>query len=154
MAPSTTKSQENSDPNAQSTHAQATAATSSRASKPHPEALIAAPVFYKRQKTKRGKRKKKYTKGTKGWQKLGDGINRAEYRSANALAKGLRTFVKRNRKSARKKRDGMVRYSLRDASRGFADGFKEAGRVPGEIARRIPTRTVRGLFRVFSPFGG
>jgi hypothetical protein len=130
------------------------ASARARAPQSHPEALIAEPVYYKRQRTKRGRRKKKYTKGTKGWQRLGDGINRAEYRSANALAKGLRTFVKRNRKSARKKRDGMVRYSLRDASRGFADGFKELGRTPGEIARRIPTRTVRGLFRVFSPFGG
>jgi len=136
---------------ATNTHAKAR----KRTSEPHPEALIAEPVYYKRQKTKkRGKRKKKYTKGTKSLQKLGDGINRAEYRSTNGLAKGFRTFVKRNRKSARKKRDGMVRYSLRDASRGFADGFKEFGRAPGEIARRIPTRTVKGLFRVFSPFGG
>jgi hypothetical protein len=149
MATTTTKSHESSDPNAQ-----AASGARARAAAPHPQALIPAPIYFDRKKSKRGRRKKKYTKGTKGWQRFGDGLNRGQYRAANALAKGLRTFVRRNRKSARKKRDGMVRYSLRDASRGVADGFKELGRAPGEVARRIPTRTVRGLFRVFSPFGG
>jgi hypothetical protein len=116
------------------------------------QALLTTPVIIKLGKSNK-KKKKKYSRGTKGLQRLIVGVSKATSRSANSLAKGTKTFAKRSNKSARKKRDGSIRDSLRNASRGISDGFTELGKAPNEIARRIGTGQVRRAFRVFIPFG-
>lgn len=113
-------------------------------------ALFTTPVVIERVK-KKGKKKKKYTKGTKGIQRLALGVTDALYRSANSVAKAEKTISKRSKKSSRKKKDGLVRDSLRNTSRGISDGFTELGKTPNEIAKRIGTRQVRRAFRVVTP---
>jgi hypothetical protein len=100
---------------------------------------------------KKGRKKKKYTRGTKAMQRLILGISEAGSRSSNSITKGLRVFAKRSKKSSRKRRDGLVRDSLRNASRGFSDGMNQLGKAPNEIARRIGTRRVWRTFRVLTP---
>ena len=117
-----------------------------------PKALLTTPVIIKLGKSRK-KSTKKYSRGTKGLQRLIVGVSRAASRSANSLAKGTKTFAKRSNKSARKRRDGVIRDALRNASRGIGDGFTELGKAPDEIARRIGTGQVRRAFRVFTPFG-
>jgi len=123
--------------------------TKTEAPKNEEGALFTAPVVIERLKGK--KRKKKYTKGTKGVQRLAVGVSDAVFRSANSVAKGAKTFSKRSKKSSRKKRDGLVRDSLRNASRGLSDGLTELGKAPNEIAKRISTGQVRRTLRVFIP---
>jgi hypothetical protein len=120
-----------------------------------PEPLWSAPVYFDRRK-KRGKKKRRYTKGTKAFQRLNYGADRAAYRTANAFAKGLRTFARRSNRSGRRRKDGLVRDSLRNFSRGFAVGAREFGNAPSEIASRIGTRNVRRAFLALNslnPFG-
>jgi hypothetical protein len=113
-------------------------------------ALFTTPVVIEPVRKKKGK-KKKYTKGTKGVQRLTLGVSDALFRSANSVAKGAKTFSKRSKKSSRKRRDGLIRDSLRNASRGVGDGLAELGKAPNEIARRISTGQVRKAFRAFTP---
>ena len=113
--------------------------------------LIASPVYFTRKKKK--SKKRRYTKGTKPFQKLILGASRAAYRTANSFSEGFDTFAKRSKRSARRRRDGLVRDSLRNAARGFSDTAREFGKVPWPIARQIGTKNVRRGFRViFNPF--
>lgn len=114
-------------------------------------ALFVTPIVIEPVKKKGKKKKKKYTRGTKGIQRLALGVNDALYRSANSVAKAEKTISKRSKKSSRKKKDGLVRDSLRNASRGISDGFTELGKAPNEIAKRIGTKQVRRAFRAFTP---
>jgi len=81
------------------------------------------------------------------------GASEASYRASNSLSKGLKTFVKRTKKSSRKKRDGSVRDALRNAAVGFGDGVAELGRAPQDLAKRISTRRAYRTFRAFTPGG-
>jgi hypothetical protein len=125
--------------------------TKTDAPKSDEHALFTTPIVIEPLKGKRSKKKKKYTRGSKGLQRLAVGVSDAVFRSANSVAKGAKTFSKRSKKSSRKKRDGLVRDSLRNASRGFSDGLTELGKAPNEIAKRIGTGQVRRSFRVFIP---
>ncbi len=115
------------------------------------EPLLSTPIVIEPIKRRNKKKKKKYSKGTKGVQRLALGVTDALYRSANSVAKAEKTISKRSKKSSRKKRDGLVRDSLRNASRGISDGFTELGKGPNEIARRIGTGRVRRTFKAFIP---
>jgi hypothetical protein len=114
--------------------------------------LLDSPVYFDRRK-KKDKRRRRYSKGTKPWQKLLLGASRAAYRTANSFARGFDTFAKRSNRSARRRRDGLVRDSLRNAARGFNDASREVGKAPWAVARQIGTKNVRRGFRiVFNPF--
>ena len=112
---------------------------------------LTMPIVMERAKLgKSKKKKKKYTAGTKPLQRFMLGVSSAGSRSANSVAKGFRIFVKRSKKSARRRRDGMIRDSLRNASIGYSEGVSEFGRAPYEIARRISTGRVWRVFRAAS----
>lgn len=115
-------------------------------------AVITTPLLLKREKSGGDKSQKKYSRGTRGVQRLLYGVSKAAYRSTNSLTEGLDTFVKQSNKSAKKRRDGLIRESLRNASKGIADGVAEFGKAPEEITKRIGTRRVWKLFRVL-PLG-
>lgn len=121
------------------------------------QALIVTPVYFERKRCrnkKKGKGKRRYSKGTKGFQKFLLGASRAAYRTANSFADGFDTFAKRSNRSSRRKKDGLIRYSLRNASRGFQDGLDQLGKAPNALAKQIGTNNVRRGFRiVFNPFG-
>jgi len=123
--------------------------TSAAAAKPSPDQpLIPTPVVFELRARTDGKRK--YSKGTKDSQRFALGVSKAAYRTANAFADGLSTFSDRSSKSADKRRDGIVRDSLRNASKGFEDGLNELGKAPDEIASRISGRFLVKTFRAFS----
>jgi hypothetical protein len=116
-----------------------------------PKAVLVLERVKSKKRNKRNQRKKKYSRGTKFFQRLLLGVSKAGFRTSNSLTKGLDTFVKRSNKSARKRRNGMVRDALRNASRGVGKAFTEAGKAPEEIARRIGTRRVWKIVRGFAP---
>ena len=114
--------------------------------------VFTTPIVIEAVKTKSGKKKKrKYTRGTKGVQRFTLGLAEAGSRVANSFGKGSRRFVKESKKSSRKRKDGLVRDSLRNASDGFSDAANEFGKAPGEVARRISTKQVRRTFRILTP---
>ena len=61
------------------------------------------------------KKKKKYSRGLEDLQRTGVGLTRVSSRIARSVAKGMKAFRKASDKSARKKRDGALRDSARDA---------------------------------------
>lgn len=114
--------------------------------------VLTVPIVMERVKSKKRK-KKKYTQGTKPLQRFFRGMTEAGGRASNSITKGLRVFNKRSRKSSRKRRDGMVRDSLRNASIGFSAGMNQLGMAPYEVARRVSTRRVWRTFRALTPGG-
>lgn len=119
-----------------------------------PKPILTVPVVIDRRdgkKRRKGRRKKKFTGGTKAMQRFLFGSTRGAYRAANALGSGMRLFVRRSNRSRRKKKDGFVRDSLRNFSRGFGRAASEFGRGPFEIGRRVSTRRVWRTFRLFVP---
>jgi hypothetical protein len=128
------------------------AAPPTRPPQPSEPPLWTTPIYYGRGRGgRRRRRRNRYTKGTRAWQRLTFGSERATYRLANSWARGLRTFVRRSDRSRRRKKDGLIRDSLRNASRGFSVALRELGRAPGEIAWRIGTRNVRRTVLAFNP---
>ena len=112
--------------------------------------LIATPIVFDTKQRDGKNETRKYSRGSKATQKLSLGISKAAYRTVNSFAAGLSTFSDESDKSSRKRRDGMVRDSLRNASKAFEDGLNELGKAPDEIARRISGKTVTRVFRAFS----
>jgi len=104
-----------------------------------------------------GKRRKRYSKGTKDVQRLAYGASKGAYRIANGFAAGLDSFWKRSNRSSRKKRDGFVRDAFRNLARGARKASRQFGRAPQEISDRFRTRrfwrqTRRALRNVPLPF--
>jgi hypothetical protein len=109
------------------------------------------PIVLELRSRGKGKKRKRYTAGTKPIQEFGYGLSKAGSRMADSISDGLGTFVKRSRKSSRKKRDGMIRDVLRNVSLGISDGVATAGKAPYDIARRIRTRRFWRTFRTLTP---
>lgn len=128
--------------------------------------FISAPIVFRRAKggggggrRRRNRGKKKYTRGTKQFQRLILGTEESTYDLTNGVARGFRTFVRRSKRSRRRRRDGLVRDSFMNAGRGFQRGFRVAARAPWNLGRRIATgplwRTTRNfVVPFFTPFLG
>jgi hypothetical protein len=118
-----------------------------------PKPLLTTPIVIDLRggKKKRGRRKKRYTRGTKAIQRALFGSSKAGWRVTNAVSRGLNTFVRRSNRSRGRRKDGMLRDSLRNASRGFGRAASEFGRAPYDVASRISTKRVRRTFRFFLP---
>jgi hypothetical protein len=109
----------------------------------------------KKKKRKKG-RKKKYSKGTRDVQELGHAFSKGAYRMGNAVAVALDAFYRQQSKSARKKRDGMMRDAMKNWGRGFRDGAREAAKAPYDVYKRVDVwrqaRMGLGLARtIFNP---
>lgn len=107
------------------------------------------PIVYEVRSGK-GKKKKKYSRGLKQPQKLAEGAVRASERLAQAAADGLSTFRKRCNSSSRKKRDGALKDSLRNLSRGMEDALTTAAKAPSDLTRKVSTRRLSRI--VLPPF--
>jgi hypothetical protein len=116
----------------------------------YPQPLFATPIVLERKKTGGKGKRRRYTRGTGGLQRLTLGLAKGAYRVADSFADGLDTFSKQSNKSSKRRRDGLIRDSLRNASSGIADGLAELGRAPGDVARKIRTRDVWRTFRFFT----
>jgi hypothetical protein len=98
------------------------------------------PIVVRLRKGRKKRGRKRYSRGFKDLQRWTYGGSRALYRLGNSLAAGFDSFSKRSSRSARRRRDGLLRDSLKNGARGFDRAAREAGRAPYEIARRISTR--------------
>lgn len=116
-------------------------------------ALWTTPIILRRdKKSKRGRKKKKYSRGTKGLQRLVLGFSESANRMARGFSRSSRSFADRSRNSSRKRRDGIVRDIFRNASRAFQKGSGQFSKAPEEIAKRFSTRRTWRAVRVWTPF--
>jgi hypothetical protein len=102
----------------------------------------------------RKKRKKKYSsKSARDFQEAGNAFSKGAFRMASAVAIGLDTFHRNQNRSAKKKRDGMVKDAMLNAARGFRDAGAEAARAPYDVYKRVNVwRQARRAMRTFMMF--
>ena len=113
-------------------------------------AADSAPVVDDEGKKKR--RKKKYSsKQARDFQDMGSAFSKGAFRMANAVAIGLETFHRSQNRSARKKRDGMVKDVMLNTAKGFRDAGQEAARAPYDIYKRVNVwRQARRAMKMFA----
>jgi hypothetical protein len=101
---------------------------------------------------KKKKRKKKYSsKSARDFQEMGRGMSKGAFRMAYAVAVGLDTFYRNQNRSARKKRDGMMKDVMLNTARGLRDAGAEAARAPYDVYKRVDVwRQARRAMKMFS----
>ena len=98
---------------------------------------VAPILFVRRPKKKRGKR---YSRGTKDFQRLQRALTKASYQLSKAGTDGLERFDRESRKSGRQRRDGAVIDALDNAALGLGESMREVSAVPLEVAKGINGR--------------
>lgn len=102
------------------------------------------PIIYEK-RTKKGKKKKKYSRGLKEPQREERRVSRAAERLAKAVVDGLSEYRDRRDKSARRKRDGAIKDAVRNAGRGLEEAISTAAKVPTDLTRGLKTRRLTRL---------
>jgi hypothetical protein len=102
--------------------------------------------------TTKKKRKKKYSsKSSRDFQEMGRGLSKGAFRMAYAVAIGLDTFYRNQNKSARKRKDGMIKDVMLNTARGLRDAGAEAARAPYDVYKRVDVwRQARRAMKMFS----
>jgi hypothetical protein len=106
---------------------------------------------------RRGRKKKKYSRGLKDVQRFEDGLTTAAKRVGRAVERGLRTYRKRRNKSARKRKDGAIRDGLDNVSIGLGRTLRVASDAPYDFTKKVNSkrfsRQLRNTLRFFTlPF--
>jgi hypothetical protein len=106
------------------------------------------------------KKKRKYSRGLKGFQTAGRRSSKITARVMRSVSKGFDEFRKASDKSSRKHRDGALLDMNRNVAKGLSVSLKSANRIPLDLvdiwdtkrsrrnARRQTRRAAR-LVRVF-----
>jgi hypothetical protein len=95
----------------------------------------------------RRKKKKKYSRGLRDIQKLDRGIAKASRRVSRAVASGLSSYVKESEKSARKHRDGRIKYAFENWATALSKTIRQASSAPSILADAVSTKNTRRQFR-------
>ena len=82
---------------------------------------------------KKKKKKKKYSRGLRTIQELEVVFTKANRRSAKAVTKGLDKWISNRNKSARKKKNGAIRHSLKNSSKGLRKYLSTSSKVPADL---------------------
>lgn len=83
------------------------------------------------------KKKKKYSKNLRTPQELEVGATKAMRRIAKAVDKGLGIWIDARGKSARKKRNGAIRDSLRNSSKAMREVLATASKAPSDFVDSV-----------------
>jgi len=101
------------------------------------------------------KKKRKYSKGKRGVQELGRGVNRAAADLASAVASALETYKKRANKSSYEKRDGMLKDAVENWTKAASKGLKKAADAPYDLVKSVSrgkgSKQLRSATKMFSP---
>lgn len=108
-------------------------------------------------KGKKGRKKKKYTRGLKDFQRVAHGITDSSERLSRALSRGVIRYRKVQNKSARRKRDGGIKDYFDNVSKATGTSLRIASRAPYDFVRRVNTKPYTRLVRstvglTLSPF--
>ena len=93
------------------------------------------------------KSKRRYSKGLEEFQEMERHLTRSTHRMAKATEKGFRYYRKRSRKSARKKRDGVIRDFIPNSGIAMSQVMREASPIPFDLARAMNTKRNRKRLR-------
>jgi hypothetical protein len=138
------KSQSHRTPSARSNRADAAGATDRGTGR-----TAAKQNVYVFEKNKKKSRKRRYTLGTRVLQRFALGASGASKRIADAVADGMESFYEESRKSSRKRKDGLIRDAILNATRGFRDSSRQLGKAPYVFARQMRGDSRRFFRTVF-----
>jgi hypothetical protein len=93
------------------------------------------------------KKKKRYSKGLRDFQRVEGRLSRVNRRIANAMAEGAATYEKERKRSARKKKDGAIRDFVPNLGEAMSASLREASSVPIDVAEALNTKSARRLLR-------
>lgn len=96
---------------------------------------------------KKKKPRRRYSKGLEEIQEMERHLTRSTHRMARATEKGISYYRKLNRKSARRKRDGVIRDFLPNTGLAMTRTMREASSVPYDFARAMDTKQNRRRLR-------
>jgi len=113
------------------------------ASPPQPERN--SPIILTLKKKKKSKRR--YSKGLAEMQRMERHLTRSTHRMARATEKGISSYRKLNLKSARKKRDGVIRDFVPNTGLAISRAMREASPIPYDVARAMNTKQNRRRLR-------
>jgi hypothetical protein len=92
---------------------------------------------------KKKKSKRRYSKGLEEIQRMERHLTRSTHRMARAAEKGISHYRKRSIKSARKRRDGVIRDFVPNSGLAMSRVMREASPIPFDIARAMNTKQNR-----------
>jgi len=95
----------------------------------------------------RNRSRRRHSRGLSGIQTMSRGMARASYRLTNAVAEGMRTYLRESDRSARRKRDGMARDFGLNVADALGTTLSESRDIPRELARSMYTRDTRRMMR-------
>jgi hypothetical protein len=96
---------------------------------------------------KKKKSKRQYSKDLEELQRMERHLTRSTHRMARATEKGISYYRTLNRKSARKKRDGVLRDFVPNTGLAMSRAMREASPIPFDIARAMNTKQNRRRLR-------
>jgi hypothetical protein len=101
------------------------------------------------------KKKRKYSKGKRGVQELGRGVNRAANDLGKAVSIALESYNKRSDNSSRKKKDGMMRDAVQNMTKAASKGLKKAADAPYDLVKSVSrgknSKQLRNMTKMISP---
>ena len=97
---------------------------------------------------KKSKKKRKYSRGLKEVQVAGRRMTRTSSRMISAVAKGMDAFRKASDKSARHKRNGVIKDFGVNSAKGLGRSLRASSRVPLELAKAMDNRVSRRFVRL------
>ena len=105
------------------------------------------PINLKYKKFSRGRKRKKYSKGTGDWQRMEADISKINKKVAKAIAEGASTYERERSNSASNKKDGAVKDFRRNLAEAISTSLDETTDVPKDIANMMDTKTSRKLLK-------
>ncbi|WP_338865228.1 hypothetical protein [Myxococcus stipitatus] len=98
------------------------------------------------------KKKRKTSKGLKNLDKAHDNVSRALADLSAAVSDGLKTYRRKQRSSAEKKRDGALRDMAKNSGKAMSDSLKTLSKVPRDLTRTLDTKRNRKQVRAVARF--
>lgn len=108
----------------------------------HQVALTRGRIIVRNRKKKRKKRRYS-SQALKNLQRKLTGMLKVSDRMADAISRGVSKFRRRSRKSARKKRDGLLRDLPRNAASGLGATIRASSKIPRDVVRVIRPRFLK-----------
>jgi len=102
------------------------------------------------------KKKRKYSRGLKQFQKSERSLAKVNRRISRAVASGFGTYYERSDASSRKKRDGAIKDAVKNWGKGMSKAIRKASDAPNDVASAFDTkavrRQIRQVARLLTPF--
>jgi len=100
-------------------------------------------------------KKREYSRRLRSAEKIERGVSRAAASLGNAAAATFNSYKDRSTESSYKKRDGAVKDALKNWTKAYSKGMKEASDAPYELVKAVTSgkgsKQLRDAMKMFAP---